>query len=293
VRSSWLAFVALVACYAPNAAPGAPCGSGDRCPTGLDCVDSVCVEPGTQPADAPAGDGLQPDAGDPPASCTNGVRDGTELDIDCGGGCPACANVFATDGDTLAIFELDGDVMDTSGNNRHGTFMGGTYEASAWGRALRLEEMDPQGFEWPFASTLVHPYTIEIVMTPYSLSCYRKIFGVHDANDFGWYYCDGFVDHPNSVIMSAGLTAGVRHYFAFVSTAPTTVDVYFQGTRIGSTNTSFIAPPPGAIFFRDDSSGGSPRSERFDGIVEAMRISSTTRTQAQITALQARLAAQP
>jgi hypothetical protein len=230
---------------------------------------------------------------DAPATCTNGQRDPDELDVDCGGGCPRCSSVFATDTQTLAIFEFNGDVMDGSGSGRHGVFLGGTFEDSAWGKALRLAVMDPQGFEWPFAGMLGHPYTIEIVTTPYSLSCYRKIFGVHDANDFGWYFCDGFVDHPAGVITASGMVAGERYYLAFVSSDASHIDVYFQGAKIGSTMTSFAAPPPGAIFFRDDSSGGAPRSERFDGIVDAMRISRTTRTPAEISALQARIAAQP
>jgi hypothetical protein len=50
MRGWWLIVVA--ACYAPHAAPGAPCGVGDVCPSGLTCVDNVCALPGTQSSDA-------------------------------------------------------------------------------------------------------------------------------------------------------------------------------------------------------------------------------------------------
>lgn len=227
-------------------------------------------------------------------ACFNNMLDIGELDVDCGGAmCPACRSVFAPDSATLAIFEFDGNVLDSSGNGRHATLLGGSYEATAWGQGLRLLT-DPQGFTWPFAGLLSHPYTIEMVLTPEQVGCYGKLFGFADGDDNGWYYCDGFVDHPSTtILMSTALAAGTRHYVAFVSTSATSVDVYFQGTRLGGTPTSFTAPPSGAIFFRDDSSGGGPRSEQVGGPIEALRLSNTTRTAQQIADVQTRLAAQP
>jgi len=46
----------LAACYAPTPPGGAPCAAGDRCPSGLTCIDGLCVESGG-PADARRGDG--------------------------------------------------------------------------------------------------------------------------------------------------------------------------------------------------------------------------------------------
>jgi hypothetical protein len=44
----WLGAVVLVAaCYSPAVHPGAPCGPGDSCPSGLVCEANVCVVPGT------------------------------------------------------------------------------------------------------------------------------------------------------------------------------------------------------------------------------------------------------
>lgn len=36
--------VVLGACYSPAPQPGAPCAEGERCPSGLSCIDHVCVE---------------------------------------------------------------------------------------------------------------------------------------------------------------------------------------------------------------------------------------------------------
>ncbi len=50
---SWLVAVGLVSgCYHPSPPAGAPCNSRGECPSGLECVDDVCVEPGTAVIDA-------------------------------------------------------------------------------------------------------------------------------------------------------------------------------------------------------------------------------------------------
>ncbi|MEM6290118.1 MAG: hypothetical protein AAGA54_02600 [Myxococcota bacterium] len=60
------------------------CGTGDGCGDGDDCQSGACSEEGT----------CEPEGGD--ASCDNGVRDGDETDVDCGGDtCSGC-----NDGDT-------------------------------------------------------------------------------------------------------------------------------------------------------------------------------------------------
>jgi hypothetical protein len=123
------------------------------------------------------------------------------------------------------------------------------------------------------------------------VNCWAKLFGANDATDSGWYYCDGFQAYPNSAVTSAEITAGTRHYFALVSTSPTTMDVYFQGVKIGSTASAFTAPPSAAIFFRDDS--GTSRHEQLRGIVEAMRISNVSRSSAEIAAVQSYLMTRP
>ncbi len=108
---AWV-FVVLGGCYAPQAAPGAPCGTGDQCPSGLECVQGVCELPGTLPTDAtgdstPPSDtaidaGVSPDApaDAPPATLiahwafdddpTDGAADSTDNGhiADCADHCP-------------------------------------------------------------------------------------------------------------------------------------------------------------------------------------------------------------
>jgi hypothetical protein len=51
------ATVVLAACYAPTPPSGAACATGQRCPSGLSCIDGLCLEgPGGFPADARPGD---------------------------------------------------------------------------------------------------------------------------------------------------------------------------------------------------------------------------------------------
>lgn len=46
VRVLWIGAAMLVACYSPSPTPGAPCGPGDVCPSGLECRVGICVLPG-------------------------------------------------------------------------------------------------------------------------------------------------------------------------------------------------------------------------------------------------------
>lgn len=233
------------------------------------------------------------DAPDASGTCANGVLDPGELDVDCGGPCSiTCANIFPTDNATLAVFELNGDLADTSGNARDATSIGGTFVTTAWGKGLSLSGQAVQGFHWnSFAPLLVHPYTVEIVVTPRTLGQYRKLFGATDTSDNGWYYRSARFDaYPNSSLPTV-LTANERHYFAIVSTAANKVDVYVNATKIGATGAGFTAPPASAIFFRDDTF--TMRNEALDGVVDGVRISSVARSASEITAIQTRLSAQP
>ncbi len=60
---------------------GAPCTSGDACAPGLICAAGNC-RPGCD--EHPNEPGCVPD------HCGDGVKDGTETDVDCGGDCPGC-----------------------------------------------------------------------------------------------------------------------------------------------------------------------------------------------------------
>jgi hypothetical protein len=148
-----------------------------------------------------------------------------------------------------------------------------------------------QGFQWTkYAALLVHPYTVEMVVTPVDVSCWKKLFGPSDSVDNGWYYCDKFESYPSNTV-GPSLTAGTRHYFAIVSTSSTNIDVYLNGTKLGSLAASFTAPPTEAIFFRDDTF--TQRNESLSGVIEAVRLSKVARSPTEITAIATNLATRP
>lgn len=72
----WLLAVVVVAsgCFAPQPSAGAPCGPGDRCPTGLSCIEGRCVTGGGGTSDG--GADSEVDSGGLPTECT-GMPDGT------------------------------------------------------------------------------------------------------------------------------------------------------------------------------------------------------------------------
>lgn len=186
------------------------------------------------------------------------------------------------DANVLARFPFNGNVEDASGNERHGTLIGGQFVSSRFGQGLLVGQADSNGMDWSqYANLLVHPYTIEMVLTPEETLNWRKLFGFSDRADSGWYYKNqGIQAYPHAVLGTGQILPGQRHYLAFVSTAPDQIDVYFQGTLIGSTNASFIAPPEQALFFRDDVNTG--RREQLVGVIDTLRISSTARTAQEI-----------
>jgi hypothetical protein len=276
------------ACGFHAAPPGG--GNGDAAP-GDGEIDSPAIAIDAPPPlvdaapDAPAG-----------SPCANGIKDAGELDVDCGGTCPiACTKIFAPDPNTLALFELNGSLADTSGNNRNATLIGGGFATTPWGMGLSVNGTATQGFQWTaHASLLVHPFTIEMIVKPGQTGCYRKVFGGSDSSDAGWYYCNQFTSYANQQTVTKvgpNLMTNDRHYFALVSTSTTQMDIYLNGTRLGSAPTRLANPPTSAIFFRDDTA--TQRSEAIAGTIDAVRISKVARTQAEITAIDMRLDAQP
>lgn len=201
-------------------------------------------------------------------------------------------DIFSAAAGTLATYEMNGDLADSSGNGRDAARIGGTFEATDRGQGLRISS-NAHGLNWnAFAGLLVHPYTVEMVLTPEDTTAWRKVFSFNDAKDAGWYYkAQGIQAFPYAVLGTGTVPPGVERYLAFVSTSPNTLDVYFQGALLGSTNASFTAPPPQAIFFRDDTATG--RGEQFTGVVDALRISSVARTASEITRIQERLTGSP
>ncbi len=250
------------------------CAAGEGCSGPSDCQSLVC-------------DGSTCAL----PTCSDGTHNGDELDVDCGGTCPlGCARIFESDGDTLAILELNGDLSDSSGNVRHAVALSGNFVPTFWGQGLPLQGAAPQGIDWSsYAGLLVHPYTIEIVLVPNDTACYRRIFSFSANSNYGWYYCNGFVAYPNGSIGNT-FEAQVRHYLAMVSTAPDAIDLYVNGALVDSTNAAFTAPPTDVLFFQDDNANGS---QFLAGTVDAIRLSSVARTPSEILAIQQRLDLQP
>jgi hypothetical protein len=83
------------------------CPAGRLCKVNADCQSNYCIVGGALP-------GCQA------ASCTDGVKDGDEVDVDCGGtACPACANLkqCASNGDCQSGFCSGGLCVATSCTN--------------------------------------------------------------------------------------------------------------------------------------------------------------------------------
>ena len=194
--------------------------------------------------------------------------------------------VFGTDANVLAKFKFNGSVMDNSGNGRDAILLGGRFVQTAWGQGLHVFGSGQIGIDWSkYANFLIPPYTIEMILTTSSTNPWGKLFSFDDTNDNGWYYKDeGIQSYPHPVLARGKVRAGERHYFAFVSTQPSTMNVYYQGRHIGSTSTGFKAPPAQAIFFRDDTR--TNRREQIDAVVEALRISKVARTPQEMQAVQ-------
>lgn len=196
------------------------------------------------------------------------------------------SSVFPIDTNVLALLEFEGDVSDISGNSRHATLLGGTFASTLLGQGLRIEPPDPVGISWStYANLLQHPYTVEFILTPEDTQGWRKLFSFNDLADGGWYYKNqGIQAYPNAVIGTGSVKGNELHYLAFVSTAPDKVEVYFQGTLLGSTNASFTAPPAEMIFFRDERNTG--RGEQLSGVIDALRISRVSRSPTEIANVQ-------
>jgi hypothetical protein len=196
-------------------------------------------------------------------------------------------NLFPTATNVTAEFEFNGNVQDSSGNDRHATLVGGSFTPTNCGTGLQVGTTLGEGISWnSHAGLLVHPFTVEMVLTPQATTDYAKLVGFDDTIDTGWYYRDqNILAYPDlTQVGQQTLLPGTRHYLAFVSTTPTTMTVYFQGTALGELPTQNTAPVNQALFFIDDSE--TAREEQLVAVVEALRISSVSRTAQEIAATQ-------
>jgi len=207
-------------------------------------------------------------------------------------------DIFEVDASTLAVMELNGDSMDGSGNDRNGTLLGGDFVDTEFGQGLRLLGEAPQGINWDaYKDLITHPFSIEMVLVPTDTYDYRRLFRYDDDLDEGWYYGDYlFYSYDNDPIPDVGepFVEDERHYIAIVSREEgpeLLIEVYLNGVLVGSTpagyDGSFTDPIANAVFFEDDS------GEHLIGVVDALRISSGTRSTEEISAVQSRLETRP
>lgn len=203
---------------------------------------------------------------------------------------PASAENFPPADNVTALFEFNNNVEDSSGNNRHATLIGGGFAPTPCGIALSVNRDGTDvGLDWSaHAALLSHPFTIEMVVTPLETSSYAKLFSGDDSDDRGWYYHNqGFRSYPTDSLGQGQILPGERHYFAFVSTSNQEMNVYFQGTLLGTAQINVDQPFVNAVFFRDDAATG--RGEQLTGNIDALRISSVSRSAEEIAAAQQHL----
>lgn len=261
-----------------------------------------------------------------PGPCEDGVQGSGELGVDCGSACSvACDNVFEPDGTTLALFELNGDFSDSSGNGRDAEPILAFSDAGAdagdpadrwvdteWGQGLSFPETSDLvahawGFDWSqYANLIDETFTIEMVFVTTTNDCYQRLFMFERGNDDGWYICESFspylsgsqtVYQPFSDGGSGNLVLDVRHYLAMAvhpgptqdaSSTQSQVDVYIDGALAGTVGSSFLGSPTDAIFFED-----LDTDEQFNGVVDSVRISNGNRSPAEIAAVWDKLNEQP
>lgn len=189
---------------------------------------------------------------------------------------------FPTDPSTLAIFEFNGDVLDSSGNGRHATLLNSasTYVTSTYGQGLVLPRVNgqAQGIDWSaYAALLTPPYTVEVLVHPTNLDGYNRLFTHNDQDDNGLYYFNGgLVNYPDNPLAGDPLPVDTLHCLAW--SAPTTpantLDLYLDGDYLGQVGRSYAVPTQ-AWFFMDDL---AVPNENILGHVDAMRISNVART---------------
>lgn len=103
------------ACFDPIYPEGIPCSDAGTCPPGQICdVGNICR---SRPLSPPVSDASpEPDAipePDAAPTCSDGVRNGTETGIDCGGSCPPCSSVCG-DGERTEPEECDEGAVTTA-----------------------------------------------------------------------------------------------------------------------------------------------------------------------------------
>jgi|GEM_PF-1686201 len=194
---------------------------------------------------------------------------------------------FPTDSNTLAIFEFNGNVNDSSGNNRHAVLINGssTFVPSTFGQGLDLPDVNNQGqgIDWSaYKSLLVPPYTVEVLVYPETLSSWNRLFTQDTDDDNGLYYDDGsLVNYPDDSLDGVSLPVQTLHCLAWSApVSPANVlNLYIDGQFLGQVGRTYNEPTV-AHFFMDDTT--DVPNENINGYADAMRISNVARTDTEL-----------
>ena len=257
--------------------------------------------------DAPAHDAA-PEAG--PSSDAGTETDAGDAGAEAGSAdagsdaatCDDASCILGSDHQTLALFELNGDFTDTSGNGRDAVPIGldaGTgsmyFEPTPWGQGLRVNGIADQGFDWSaYASLLLPPFTMEMILVPHADPGWQKLYGFDDTNDDGFYFYQGeFQAYPSPKVGT--FVIGSPFYIAIVGNVSdagdgtTPIDVYINGAFVASSTLTTTLPQTAAIFFCDDTY--TSRQESLQATIDEVRLSSGARSAQEISDLWARYAA--
>ena len=182
---------------------------------------------------------------------------------------------------TVALYDFDGDLGAVNPDPALPplTAIGGgdvEFRPSFLGKGLwlhgaRVDRATPTaGLDWSGnAGRLVHPYTVDLVLNVGSVIGRHQLFGTNLNGDDGWFLDEGRFQAGVSPPVETAFPEGSLHLLTVRSFDEATVDVFIDGSLVGTTPMGFTAPASGAFFFPGSS---------FEGVIESMGISAETVT---------------
>ena len=212
-------------------------------------------------------------------------------------------DIFPRAAGVLTQLEMNGTVLDTSGNDNHATLIGvmnGRFVNTPFGQGITVTG-GTDGFNWRYIGNggLQAPFTIEIVITVQQTDgMWGKIVG-HDATDWTGIWFETVRNRlelwPNSAQIEDHLDTagqniiGSRLYLALRSSADNQIELLVNGAVTDSSNLSdgLNLPNPLLVFFQDRFPGGN--NNNVTGVIDAIRISQVLRTNDEIAAVNAHL----
>ncbi len=278
MRSWWL--VVLAGCYQPHAAPGAPCGIGDVCPSGLTCIDNACVLPGTQPVDAPH----DATAIDTPFSMHDGPRF-----FDAGGD--------AAPSGLVAYWKFDDDptngALDSSGHGHTGTCVTTcpTVVAGKVGMAYQFDATQSEALVVPDSMDFRGNVTIAAWFmandSTADLSMLAKPFST--ASDNSWqleFRSTGFVSFSGGSVhyldSAQTITRAVWHHAAGTWDG-TTKRLYIDGVEVSNVAATLSYDTHDVYLGADNNAGSTALF--FSGTLDELRVYSRALSASEVAAL--------